>query len=416
MSMRYPAPVLLITALIAAVTIPFSPSGLPGLEAAPAGKAPAVPAEYADLYATLDGRLKAIDGYISSRWNRQKHEVVFSAELLTANSNQGEALLREQAWQSVLLNLDRYQLLGVGAVKVAVTYPILIPAFPRSAEYLDFYKRLSQELKRRNLKFLAQMTATFRELVFSSVPVAPYYAGLTHERYRREKRQQAEIIIRELRPDYLTVENEPQTQAQNTGLTVNVQTFTDLVEYILNGLDRQGVLVGAGTGTWDDLAYTQALARTSVDYIDMHIYPVTGDFVIDKAFRIAEITRRAGKRLVVGEAWLYKARERELGGPAVASAPGLFARDVYSFWEPLDIRFLTSMVKLAHYTKADFVSFFWARHFFGYVDYSDATRRLPPAELFRLANVAAARNMQANPPQLTRTGQTLYTLITKGSD
>ncbi len=59
MSMRYPAPFLLITALIAALTIPFSPSGLPGLAAAPAGQAPAVPAEYADLYAPLDGRLRA---------------------------------------------------------------------------------------------------------------------------------------------------------------------------------------------------------------------------------------------------------------------------------------------------------------------------------------------------------------------
>jgi hypothetical protein len=68
MSMRYPAPVLLITALIAALTIPFSPSGMPALAAAPAGQAPAVPAEYADLYATLDGRLRAIDSYISSRW------------------------------------------------------------------------------------------------------------------------------------------------------------------------------------------------------------------------------------------------------------------------------------------------------------------------------------------------------------
>src|SRR3972149_6187110 len=128
--MRYPAPVLLITALIAAVTIPFSPSGLPGLEAAPAGKAPAVPAEYADLYATLDGRLRAIDSYISSRWAGEKHDILFSAELLAANSTQGKARLREQAWQSVLLNLDRYQLLGVRAVKVAIKYPILIPAFP----------------------------------------------------------------------------------------------------------------------------------------------------------------------------------------------------------------------------------------------------------------------------------------------
>lgn len=291
---------LLIAALLATLSGTFSRPGAPGFAAALAAPAPGVPAEYADLYATLEGRLKAIDGYVSARWAGQKYDVLFSAELLVANANQGEVLLREQAWQGVLLNLDRYQLLGVGAVKVAIKYPILIPAFPRSAEYLEFYKRLSVELKRRNLKFLAQMTAAFREPAFSSVPVAPYYAGLTHERYRQEKRQMAEIIIREIRPDLLTLENEPQTQAQNTGLQVTVQTFTELIQY---------------------------------------------------------------------------------------------------------------MVKLSHQAKVDFISFFWARHFFGYVDYTDAARRLPPTELFRMANAAAARNMLANPPRFTRTGQVFQRLI-----
>jgi len=403
--------VRLITVLLAALTAGSSLPMSGRLDAAAAGPAPAVPAEYADLYATLDGRLKAIDSYVSSRLAGEKHPIVFSAELLVANANQGEALLRPQAWDGVLLNLDRYQLLGVSAVKVAVKYPILIPAFPRSAEYLEYYRRLGQELRRRKLRFMVQMTAAFREPAFSSVPVAPYYVGLTHERYRREKRQMAEIIIREIRPDLLTIENEPQTQAQNTGLPVTVATFTELVQHVVTGLDRHGVLVGAGTGTWDDIAYTQALARTGVDYIDLHIYPITGDFVVDRAFRMAEITRRAGKRLVIGEAWLYKARERELGGAAVASAPGLFARDVYGFWEPLDVRFVASMTSLSHHLKVDFLSFFWARHFFGYVDYTDATRSLTPTELFRMANQAAVKGMLANPPQLTQTGQALLRSI-----
>lgn len=36
--------------------------------------------------------------------------------------------------------------------------------------------------------------------------------------------------------------------------------------------------------------------------------------MVDRAFRMADVARRTGKRLVLGEAWLYKARERELGG------------------------------------------------------------------------------------------------------
>ncbi len=382
--------------------------------AAPVGAAPPPPAppEFADLYSMLDGRLKAIDRHISSRWGGERHDVIFSAELLAANSNQGEKILGERGWQVVLFNLDRLQPLGIRGVKVALKYPILVPGFPRSADYLEFFKKLSTELRRRNINMLAQMTAGFREPVFSDLPVAGHYSGLTLERYKREKRQMAELIIREVRPDFLTIENEPHTQQENTGLPFTVRNFTEIVEYMLDGLDRRGVQIGAGAGTWDDLAYVQALARTPVDYIDMHIYPINRDFVVDKAFRIADVARRASKKLALGEAWLYKSRDAELGGQSpVAAAPVLYSRDVFGFWQPLDVEFITAMVKLAHHLKIDFVSFFWSRHFHGYVEYGDSTRTLPPGELFRRANLAAAKGMAADPPQLTLTGQAFQRLI-----
>lgn len=388
--------------------------GVPAPHSGLAAPALSVPAEYADLYPALEAKLKAVDAHITPRWTGTKHDVIFSAELLAANSNQGDQLFRDQAWQAVILNLDRMQPLGIRGVKVAIKYPILVPTFPRSAEYLDFYRRLSQELKRRNLRFLAQMTAGFREPAFSTLPVTEYYKGLTLERYRQEKRQMAETIIREIRPDYLTIENEPGTQQENTGLPFTVQNVTEIVQHIVKGLDRSGVLVGAGAGTWDDLAYIQNLVQTPVDYIDIHIYPVNRDYLVDRAFKIGEIATRANKKLALGEAWLYKSRDQELSGRAVAAAPALFARDVFSFWEPLDIEFLTTMVKLSHYLKIDFASFFWSRYFFAYVEYNDGTRSLRPTELFRRANVEAAKNMLASPPQFTKTGLAFQRLIKTG--
>ena len=373
--------------------------------------APAPPPQYADLYAMLDAKLQTIDGLVSSRWSGAKSDA-FSAELLPANANIGEPLFREQTWSAVFLNLDRLQQLGVRGVKVAVKYPVLIPSFPRSADYLEFYRRVGQELRRRNLQVLVQMTDGFRESAFSALPVESYYAGLTWERYRREKRQMAETIIREIRPDFLTVQNEPGTQAHNTGLPMTVQNVTDLLEYVTRGLDKRGVLVGGGAGTWEDLAYAQSLSRIgAIDYLDMHIYPITRDYVNDRAFRFAEIAQRAGKRVVIGEAWLYKASDQDLRAGNVAAAPGLFARDVFSFWEPLDARFVTTMVKFSHAVKIDFTSFFWSRYFFGYVDHSERTGRLSPGELSRLANAAAGRNMTADPPRITQTGTTLQRLI-----
>ncbi len=196
---------------------------------------------------------------------------------------------------------------------------------------------------------------------------------------------------------------------------MTVQNFTEVVRYVLNGLDRSGVQVGAGTGTWDDLAYMQSLAlNTTVDYLDMHIYPISRDYLVDRALSIGDIARRANKKLVIGESWLNKARDQELRGQAIAAAPVIFGRDVFSFWAPLDVAFLETIMKLSHYQKIEFTSFFWSRYFFGNLEYTDATRRLPPSELFRLANQAAARNMMANPPQFTQTGLAYQRLIKTG--
>lgn len=398
------APLLPVLAVAELVTV------APG---APAPSAPAAPPPYADLYALLDARLRLIEEALDAR-GAGARDVIFAAELLPANANIGEALFREQTWPLVLLYLNGLQRLGVRGVKVAVKYPVLLPGFPRSAEYLQFYRRVGGELRRRNVRFLAQMTDGFRPSAFSALPVEPYYAGLTWERYRREKRQMAEVIIREVRPDYLTVQNEPGTQAQNTGLPMTAQHVVDLLEQVTRGLDKRGTLVGAGAGTWEDLAYVQAMARVdALDYLDMHIYPITRDYVVDRAFRFAEIARRAGKRLVLGEAWLYKASDQDLRTGSVAAAPALFARDVFSFWEPLDARFVAAVVRFSQATGTDFTSFFWSRYFFGYVDYSDERGRLSPGELSRLANAVAARNLAADPPRLTYTGVTLQRLLAR---
>lgn len=100
------------------------------------GASQGAPLEYADLYTFLESKLQAAEGYIASRWNGEKYPVIFSAELLAANSNQGEYVLREQAWPTILFNLDRMQMLGIRAVKIAVKYPILVPSFPRAVDYL----------------------------------------------------------------------------------------------------------------------------------------------------------------------------------------------------------------------------------------------------------------------------------------
>jgi len=49
----------------------------------------------------------------------------------------------------------------------------------------------------------------------------------------------AEAIIEDLRPDYLTLFTEPDTQAQNTGLEFSVSNFAATIRHAAEGLKHR---------------------------------------------------------------------------------------------------------------------------------------------------------------------------------
>lgn len=354
----------------------------------PSVAAALVPAEYQLLYTYLDGKLDDFAKQLNAQPKTEPHEITFAAELIVANGNRGEELLRDETFEGMKVYLDRLQSLGVGGVKVAIKYPLLAPDWPRSSEYLAFYKKVARELRQRNMKMLAGTGVAFTQPEFSNVPVN--YRGMTLDKLKQGERQQVETIIREIQPDYVTVANEPSTQTELTGVPLNVRDYTEFVNFILKDLDRRGVLVGAGTGNWDDPAYIESLAKnTSVDYIDIHLYPINRGFTA-RAIQQVDIARANGKRILIGETWLYKAGEREIGG---ASAVEIIARDVYSFWQPLDEKFLTLVVQFARHNQIEFTSPFWSKYFFAYADYAKIKRGAAYGEVLRAADAQIAKNV-----------------------
>jgi hypothetical protein len=284
---------------------------------------------------------------------------------------------------------------------------VISPSYDSTGEYLAFYRKVASEIKARGFVLLVETGNTFTSPAFSALKVS--YAGLTLDQYMKDKRLMAETILRELRPQYLTVEDEPTTQQANTGLDFSVSNPTEIVNYILSGLDRSGAAIGAGQGTWENLAYTESLAaNTSVDYIDMHIYPIQGDLVVDRAEKITEAARSHGKRAAIGEAWLYKLSNAELSSEA-GNWTKIYGRDPYSFWIPLDQAFLGVMVKLSHYLKLEYMSPFWMQYLYGYVDYDASTENLSYGEISKLASQKAWLNIQSN--TLSPTGQAYRDLI-----
>ena len=325
---------------------------------------PPIPDAYKDIYTQIDENLAKAEKYLEEHWDGRTGDTVFACELLGGNSNKGPLLLTEQNWNAVILWLDKLQWIGVDAVSLCISYPILMPDFPQSDEYLTFYKKLCAELRRRGLIINVESTTIFPDPEFSNVSVD--YSGLTLEKYKKEKREMLEIIIKELSPDRLTVENEPSTREANTGLDFSMDNFIDVVTYFVYDLDTGGIPIGAGIGTWDDLAILEGLAALDIDYLDIHIYPINFDYFTDRIVQAAEIAENHGKGLAMAEAWLYKIGNNEFDKK---TPNDIYARDAYSFWEPLDSRFITVLWGFAHLLEFESMSFFWSQYFFGYIDY-----------------------------------------------
>lgn len=367
-----------------------------------------VPAAYGPLYRELATKLSDLDKTITSRWNGKKAETRFAVELLVANSNRGEALLMDRVFNATRITLDRLQDLGVRSVAVSIQFPMLTRSFPRFTEYMDFYRRVAWEIRRRGLGFIVEMGTFFRETEFTKLKID--YSDYTLNSFKAGLREMARIIIDELRPDYLTILTEPDTMQNNTGLDFSVTNFLATIRHVVEGLDHRGVKLGAGAGTWNHLQYFTALAEIPrLNYIDIHIYPIQRDFVLDKVPRIAKIAAKQNKGVSFGESWLYKVSLHELGRINTVKA---FARDVYSFWQPLDSLFIEVMVKLSHHVEAEFCSFFWMKYLYGYMDYNFQTSLLRPQQLINKMDAIAGQHILDN--TLSTTGEKFKMLITAG--
>ena len=251
------------------------------------------------------------------------------------------------------------------------------------------------------------MQTAFTDSVFGKLGAD--YTGLTLETYIRDKTVMAETIINELAPDYLTLENEPDTQARNTGLDFSVDNVILIMQSILDSLDRGETKIGAGAGTWDNPEYFTRLAEeTDIDYLDIHVYPISGDLFTDRMLDVQAAAQANNKAIIIGESWLYKITNAELA--AGTHYIHIFPRDVFDFWIPLDIRFLQLMGQWSHLLESEVTSLFWMRYFWGYIGYNDTTRTLSPTQRYTLVDQTVGQNMWAG--IMTETGIAYQTMIT----
>ncbi len=373
-----------------------------------------VPAQYQDLYATLNSAISRFDSTVSSQWNGASYPVLYSAGVSTANGNRGKQLLPPATLAGVNLELDRLRSLGLKAVVLSVGFPILFEPFHQwnegnaaqgTANYqtlLAFYKQVAAEVRARGMKLVVEGGVLFPG-TFSSgsgLDVSAYYPLLGNAQYFYGRAQNIVTIARELQPDYLSIGSEPDSEQLLTGKPVGTPAaYTGLINYILSQLSAAGVSgipIGAGTGSWDPqaAAYVTAFAtQTNLAYIDLHVYPVNFNY-LDALLSLSDLAHASGKEVAISEAWSLKARDSELqSGISPGTDPTIFARDPYSFWEPIDQQFLRAMSRFAQFKRLRFFSAFWEKYLFAYLDYDQVQAMVPApdaAAVIELASAAAA--------------------------
>lgn len=364
---------------------------LAALVIAPAAQQP-VPLEYQDAYAEVSTALNDFRQVLDQSWDGTKAPVAFSANLLTANSSRGLVLIEPGARDAVAHEIDSLKALGIKAVSLDVSFPVLYAPFHSSPQeyqqFLDFYTGVAADVRARGLKLIVETQALFSQGGYTYWNLGPFYAGLTLDQYQQGRMAVARTIALNLRPDYLSVIQEPDTEAEQTlqPAVGTAEGSTALLDVILGGLQGIGVpgmAVGAGIGTWqtDYLTFVNNFAARPIDFVDMHIYPVNRDY-LPRALEIADLAASYGKQVGMSETWLYKVRDAELD---VLSFATIFSRDVFSFWSPLDTLHLQTLVKLAHFKHFSFMSPFWSSYFRGYITYDATTKDLTPAALAKLA-------------------------------
>ncbi len=362
--------------------------------------APAVPSTFQDLYTTLDNYLTTFNTTLGKQ---PAYQGLATGTLTDADGNAGPALLN--SLPTVQLQVQQIKALGAKAVLVEVGFPILYEPFLTSqgqsySQFVGFYQQVAATVRAAGLKLVVQndtLECTANDVI-AGWNTAAFNTTLNWTQYQQARAQMALTVAQTMQPDYLVVLQEPDTEALNTGQTeVNTPTgagseLTGLLASVKQA-GVPGMKVGAGVGSWlkNFNSFIQNFVAQPVDYIDVHIYPVNYNF-LPNALTIANTAAAAGKPLAMSECWLHKIRDNELLTLIYSETE---ARNIFSFWAPLDVFFLQTMASLGSYTHMIYIAPFETQYYSNYMTYGPSTENLLPADALTQEDDQAASNMQS---------------------
>jgi uncharacterized protein (TIGR03437 family) len=382
-----------------------------------------VPAVYQTTYTELQGHLSDFAATIPSG---KTSNVLWSGDLLGANANAGLSLLKNPT--GVMLQLDLMHALGQRSVVVNMAFPVVDYDFyvfnGDPGDYqpmVDYYTTLANHIHSLGMKMVVESADLFlgEYSANSGFNLTGYYASLSASQYVAERLKNLLTVAQVVQPDFINLNSEPDTDAELTGQTGLYSTSTayaGMVQQLITGLKNAGVTIplGAGVGTWLDDGnasdWVSALLNAGIDYLDLHVYPVNCANCLSALTTYTNMATQAGKPTAISEAWLLKESDAEyVDPPSGASKSGgetYYGRDPFSFWAPLDQQFLATIQKFADAENLIYISPFWTRYFWAYLDY-DLVANLTPQEISTEAQTAADAAVAAS--QMTSTATSYKT-------
>ncbi len=428
-----------------------------------ASKSPSIPPEFQDLYPELQESLSSYQSALNSHWNGSKSPVLLGAELIPADSY--FAIYRAARTNDlgayydnrITPFLNAYQSMGMTTVKFLIQFPMFYRKFyqlngDRTGDVYNnivaFYQRLVKDLHHRGMKVIIQsqvQPAGNGPIAGDPLQLASYYASFPDfASYVNARAANALAIAQLLEPDFLNFSSEPDTEGRKTGSSVaasalnpgrrnsgyaaNIQQLqstilSTLLKANLPGLHSRLKLV-VGLGSWEPeltAVLQNELNLNGVDIIDIHVHPINtvrGRNFLATILPIADAVRAAGKQVGMDESWEYKERDSEFGagryGGTKVSLADIDARDHFSFWAPLDQKFLQAMVDTGYYEKMAYFSAAEPNQFFAYLDYAhtpgcptstgSGSMVCSSSEWNKASSEAVYHALANSPPSLTETG------------
>jgi len=107
------------------------------------------PYKYRGTYLNLKKILDNFNAYLDFNWDGEEYNVSFGANLLPANLHAGEYMLDKEYYTKTIVYLDALKSLGVKEIHIDIGYPLLSLSYPNFKKYLEFYRKIAQEVKRR---------------------------------------------------------------------------------------------------------------------------------------------------------------------------------------------------------------------------------------------------------------------------